>query len=99
MLNGGSYFLLRFKQRHQSLCKTVKTFSKNNEKSLESNGRCRMKKGVLFTVIVMVLCVLLVPLTVQYFGRWLAYWSHAALSIIFALAAFLLKTKWFWEEE
>jgi len=58
-----------------------------------------MKKGVPFTVAVMVLCVLLVPLTAQSFGRWLAYWSHAVLSIIFALAAFLLKTRWFWEEE
>jgi hypothetical protein len=83
----------------KACAKQLKPSAKNNEKSLESNGRCRMKKGVLFTVIVMVLCVLLVPLTVQYFGRWLAYWSHAALSIIFALAAFLLKTKWFWEEE
>ncbi|MEM2419638.1 MAG: hypothetical protein QXL38_01470 [Candidatus Bathyarchaeia archaeon] len=58
-----------------------------------------MKKGVLFTVAIMILCVLLVPLTAYYIGGWFAYWSHAALAIIFALAAVLLKTRWYWEEE
>ncbi|MEM3578840.1 MAG: hypothetical protein QXL54_01280 [Candidatus Bathyarchaeia archaeon] len=58
-----------------------------------------MGKGALFAVAVMILCVLLVPLTAYYLGGWLAYWSHAVLAIIFALAAVLLKTMWYWEEE
>ncbi|MEM2242504.1 MAG: hypothetical protein QW827_02390 [Candidatus Bathyarchaeia archaeon] len=47
----------------------------------------------------MILCVLLVPLIAYYIGGWFAYWSHAALAIIFALAAVLLKTRWYWEED
>ncbi|MCS7124280.1 MAG: hypothetical protein NZ932_02540 [Candidatus Bathyarchaeota archaeon] len=58
-----------------------------------------MRKGVLFTVIFMLLCVLMVPLTAFYLGGWIAYWSHALVAIAFAVAVVLLKTRWFWEEE
>jgi len=40
----------------------------------------------------------LVPLMAHFLGGWYAYWSHAVLAIIFALAVVLLKTRWYWEE-
>ncbi|MEM3616924.1 MAG: hypothetical protein QXN95_02220 [Candidatus Bathyarchaeia archaeon] len=58
-----------------------------------------MKMRVLFTITIMILCVVLVPLMAHYLGGWYAYWSHAILAIIFALAVVLLKTRWYWEED
>jgi membrane protein YdbS with pleckstrin-like domain len=63
------------------------------------DGERLMKIGVLLTIAIMILCIILVPLTAYFIGGWYAYWSHAILAIIFALAVVLLKTKWYWEEE
>jgi hypothetical protein len=64
----------------------------------DRKGEKFMEKGAIFLLAIMVLCVVLAPLIAYLVGEWCTYWGHAILAIIFALAAVLLKTRWYWED-
>ena len=67
--------------------------------NIEEEGEGAMRKSVFLVIAIMFLCVIMVPLTTHFLEEWYAYWSHALLAIVFALATVLLKTKWYWEED
>lgn len=58
-----------------------------------------MKTLALVLVAIMGLCFILVPIVSYLFGGWIAYWSHAILAIVFAIAVTLIKTTLYWEDE
>ena len=58
-----------------------------------------LKTQALVLVTIMGLCFILVPIVSYLFGGWTAYWGHAVLAIVFAIAVTLIKTAFYWEDE